>query len=399
MIEAELSIAVAPREPTGRPPAVLQVLPRLGTGGAERGAVDVAAALVRSGWTAIVASAGGNLQHELDRVGARHVTLPLAGKNPVSILANARRLAALIERERVDIVHARSRAPAWSAYRASRRTGRPFVTTFHGAYDGGSWFKHWYNSVMARGDRVIAISHFIADHIERTYQVSPARVAVIERGIDLTRFHPDAVGAPRIVKLAEAWRVPDGAPVIMLPGRLSRLKGQLVLIDAIARLGRADVQCLFIGEGDAGYRREMEQRIARLRLGGICRIIEHCADMPAAYMLADVVVSASTRPEGFGRTIAEGLAMGRPVIATAHGGAREIVVPGDTGWLVPPGDPAALAGALAEALSLDPLSRILRADTAMAVVRERFDRELMTARTVALYEELLFADRDQAHTS
>jgi glycosyltransferase involved in cell wall biosynthesis len=378
--------------PVGRPPAVLQVLPRLDQGGVERGTVEVAAALVQAGWRAVVASAGGRMVGEILRAGAEHVELPLATKNPALILLNARRLATLIEGQKIDIVHARSRAPAWSAMLAARRTRRHFVTTFHNAYGAEGWAKRRYNSVMARGDRVIAISRFVAAHAAATYGVDDDRLRVIDRGVDLENFHPDRVTASRIVQLAEAWRLPDGAPVVMLPGRLTSWKGHEVLIEALSWLGRRDTVCLFIGSGSARYRTTLQQQIATLGLTGMFRFIDHCADMPAAYMLADVVVSASTRPEGFGRVIAEALAMGRPAIATEHGGANEIVLPGVTGWLVPPGDAKALARALHEALALGPEERADLAERAIASVTGRFSRDEMTRRTIAVYEEILWSD-------
>src|SRR5690606_13014407 len=167
---------------------------------------------------------------------------------------------------------------------------------------------------------------------------------------------PARVSAERVVRLAREWRLPDDVPVVMLPGRLTRWKGQLDLVEAMAVLGRHDVRCLLVGsdEGKSGYRREIEAAIRRHRLESVIGIVEHCADMPAAYMLADVVVSASNRPEGFGRVAVEAQAMGRPVVATDHGGARETVVAGETGWLVPLADPAAMAAAISQALSLEP---------------------------------------------
>jgi glycosyltransferase involved in cell wall biosynthesis len=390
MTAVSADTSTGPAQAGSRPPAVLQVLPSLVTGGVERGTVEMAQALVAAGWTAVVASSGGPLAREVERAGARHVTLPLASKNPLVMRANIGRLVDLIGRLTIDIVHARSRAPAWSALWAARRTGRHFVTTFHNAYGTGSRWKHTYNSVMAKGERVIAISDFVGAHAAQVYGVTSDRLRVVPRGVDFVRFTPDHIGAERLVSLSRQWQLPDGAPVVMLPGRLTRWKGQLVLIEALARLGRSDLRCLFVGSGDERYRRELEAHAAKLGLGAAVQIVDECRDMPAAYMLADVVVSASTSPEGFGRVIVEAQAMGRPVVATNHGGARETVVPGSTGWLVPPGDAGALAQAVNEALTLGPGERLAQAARAIDHVRRHFDTATMAARTLDVYEEVLF---------
>jgi glycosyltransferase involved in cell wall biosynthesis len=379
-----------PAPPKGRPPAVLQIVPRLVTGGAERGTVDLAGALIDAGWTSYVASGGGPLERDIIRLGATHLTLPLASKNPLLIRRNARTLAQSIRRLGIDIVHARSRAPAWSAWSAARATGRHLVTTFHNAYDASNPLKRRYNSVMARGERVIAISQFVADHAAQVYGIGPDRLRMIPRGVDLEVFDPSRVGAARMVSLSRRWRLPDGAPVVMLPARLTRWKGGLDFIAAIAALGRRDVCCLLVGpEQRRGFRRELEAAIERTGLAGLFRIVGECRDMPAAYMLADVVVSASNEPEGFGRIIIEAQAMGRPVVATDHGGSRETIEPGITGWLAPPHDPAGLSMAIGEALSLKPSERRRLAQRAMVHAR-RFTREAMCARTIQVYEELLF---------
>jgi glycosyltransferase involved in cell wall biosynthesis len=383
----------APRPAPGeyRVPAVLQVLPALVTGGVERGTADVSAAVVQAGWRSVVVSSGGPMVHEIERAGAVHVTLPLDSKNPFVVRRNIARIADVITLHRIDLVHARSRAPAWSAMAAAQRTGRPFVTTFHGVYNAANPFKRWYNSVMARGVRVIAISEFVRQHVIQRYGVDPARVPVIHRGVDFVAFDPARVSQPRMIQLAREWRLPDGVPVIILPGRLTRWKGQMVLIDALAQLGRRDVCCLLVGadQGRAAYRAEIEQHVRARGLEGVVRMVDHCRDMPAAYMLADVVVSASTDPEAFGRVVAEAQAMGRPVIAPNHGAAPEIVRDGETGWLVPPSDPAALAAALDKALRLTANGRAALAEAAIAHVRERFTRERMCAATLDVYREVL----------
>jgi glycosyltransferase involved in cell wall biosynthesis len=388
---SEGNIDQRPQE--ARPPAVLQVIPSLVSGGVERGTVEVAAALVAAGWTAYVASAGGPMERELARAGATHIPLPLASKNPLTIRRNAAALIEIIRRYKIDIVHARSRAPAWSALRAARKTRRHFVTTFHNAYDDKAPLKHWYNSVMARGERVIAISDFVAAHAANVYGVGTDRLRTIPRGVDMSLFDPRRVTGQRVADLAAKWRVPDGAAVVMLPGRLTRWKGGLDFIGAIARLRRPDLCCLLVGaEQRSGFRRELEAAIARHGLNSQFRIVEDCRDITAAYMLSDVVVSASTDPEGFGRTIVEAQAMGRPVIATDHGGARETVIPGSTGWLVPPSDVEALAAAIDHALRLEPEARAALAYRARMHIAAGFTREAMCARTIDIYEELLFPE-------
>ncbi|MBI3516504.1 MAG: glycosyltransferase family 4 protein [Proteobacteria bacterium] len=381
-----------PRDPaTSRPAVIMQVLPALVTGGVERGTLDVAAAIVQAGGTALVASAGGPMVRELERLGARHVTLPLDRKAPWAILGNRRRLAALIVAEQVDIVHARSRAPAWSALGAARRTGRAFVTTFHGTYNFRSPWKRWYNAIMAKGDRVIAISEFIGQHIRENYAIDPAHLRVIPRGIDVVAFDPAKVTAERLAALSSAWRLPDGAPVVMLPGRLARWKGHATVITAVHRVARSDVVCVLVGgdHGRRGYRRELESLAQSLGITNRLRIVGDCRDMPAAYMLADVVVSASTDPEAFGRITAEASAMGRAVVATDHGGSRETIQPGTTGWLVPPGDSAALARAIDTVLNLSAVERVTLGARARAFVEERFSKARMCAATLQVYAELL----------
>ncbi len=240
----------------GRMATVLQVLPALGaSGGVERGTVEIAGAVVEAGGRALVASAGGPMTHDLKRVGAEHVPLPVDSKNIFTMRANVGRLANLIRTEKVDIVHARSRAPAWSAFFAAKQTGTHFITTFHGTYSAGNWLKRRYNSIMTRGERVIALSGFIAGHVRRVYGVPPSRIRVIHRGVDLARFDPAEVGAERVVTLAAEWRLPDGVPVVMLPGRLTRWKGQAVFIRAIAELGRRDIRCILVGSDQGRFGR------------------------------------------------------------------------------------------------------------------------------------------------
>ena len=383
--------SIEPESVKAGPPVILQVLPRLETGGVERGTIDTAAAIAAAGWTALVASSGGAMVRELERAGARHLTLPVESKNPLVMRANVRRLAKLIGKHDVNLVHARSRAPAWSARAAARRTGAAFITTFHGDYSGTSSIKRRYNAIMAEGERVIAISNYIAERLEQGYGVPSERIRVVPRGIDIDLFSAASVSAERMIQLSGEWRLPDAAPVIMLPGRMTPLKGHDILVEALARLGRRDVRCLLVGaeQGRTRYRQEINDHVARANVSEMVQIVGHCRDMPAAYMLADVVVSASTSAEGFGRVAVEAQAMGRPVIATDHGGARETVIGGETGWLVPPGDPDALAQALRESLEMSVEQRERYAERAIAHVRVHFSHRRMCAQTLDVYRELL----------
>jgi len=388
--------AAKPEAAVGRPPAVLQVLPALVTGGVERGTVEITQALVKAGWRAVVASAGGGMAREIERAGGTHVTLPLKTKNPLGIRRNIGRLAALIERENIDLVHARSRAPAWSAYFAARRTGRPFMTTFHNVYGGKGRFKRWYNSIMARGVRVIAISEFVGRAATKSYGVEEDRLRVIPRGVDLIRFDPETVHPSRLVQLAKEWQIKDGVPIVMLPGRVTRWKGHAELLRAVQRLPHRDFQVVFVGnhEQKPKFRDELVRLVKQLGLQGHVQMVGDCRDMAAAFMLADVVVSASTEPEGFGRIAVEAQAMGRPVVATDHGGSRETVLPGVTGWLVPPGDRGALAKAIGEALALTPEARAELAANARALMISHFDTALMCQATLDVYTEILFPDAE-----
>jgi glycosyltransferase involved in cell wall biosynthesis len=371
---------------------VLQVLPDLDSGGGvERGTVEIAEAIAASGGRAIVVSNGVSGEHKIQRVGGEHISMPVHSKNPLNIYANIGKLEDLIKKEGVQIIHARSRAPAWSAYFASLRTGIPFITTFHGTYSAGNTPKRLYNSVMTKGARVIAISRFIANHLHQNYGVPSDIIRVIPRGVDLKQFNIKNVTAERITLLSAKWRLEEGLPVVMLPGRLTRWKGQIKLIQAVGKLKRRDFRCLLVG-GDQGrvrYRQELEKLISLLELGDIFRIVDHCDDMPAAYLISDIIVSASTDPEAFGRVMIEAQALGRPVIASDHGGARETILDGKTGWMFPPGDVDALAKILEKVLGFAEEERQSLSKKAIIHVTNNFSKQAMCEKTLNVYLEVL----------
>ena len=370
-----------------RPPAILQVLPALVSGGVERGTVEIAEAIAAAGYRSLVASSGGKLVAEVERAGGVHVTLPLDARSPGAIWRNASSLAALVRAEDVAILHARSRAPAWSAWLASRRTGARFVTTYHGAYNEGFPGKRLYNSVMARGERVIAISRFIAELIQARHGTSRERIRMIPRGVDARRFDPAAIPAARVLALREAWGAAPGSKMILLPGRLTRWKGQVVLVEAMARL--PDAVGVLAGGGGEAFARQLRERAEALGLGPRLVFAGHVEAMDMALLAADVVVHASTDAEAFGRTVIEAQAMARPVVASDLGGPRETVKDGVTGWRVPPGDPAALATALSRVLAMPDSARKAVGAAARAAVLRDYTTEAMQRATIAVYRELL----------
>lgn len=377
---------------------LLQVIPELETGGAEQSTIDVAQAVVRAGGASLVATRGGRMTARLISDGGRLAQMPVQTKNPLVMLGNAARLVALIRQEKVSIVHARSRAPAFSALWAAHVTGTPFVATYHGVYKAQSGLKRWYNAVMTRGDLVIANSDYTRDHVLAEHHVDPAKVVTIPRGVDFDRFNPSFVTPNRIEALREAWGLsPNDARVkILLAGRLTRIKGHLTIIEGARRLaaeGRRDFVILFAGDdqGRTGYSEELQQAIAQAGLQEAVRIVGHCDDMPAAYLLADLALLPTTVPESFGRAAVEPQTMCRPVIASNHGGVTETVIDGVTGWLVPPGEVEAWAAAIARAIDIGPGKRMEMGHVGQKRARQLYSAEAMCAATLAAYERVLEA--------
>ena len=382
---------------------ILQVVPRLETGGSEQAAVEITEALTRAGAKALVATEGGRMATAVTQAGGEIVRLPMASKNPITMFANARRLAKLVEDHNVSLIHARSRAPAWSALFAARRTGRPFVTTYHGAYSSRAPLKTFYSGVMARGDRVIANSRYTAALIAARHHVPLERMRVIYRGIDLSRFAPGAVAQDRLDRLRAAWGVKEGQPIVLHAARLTSWKGQPFVIEAAQRLRAANElgEAVFILAGDAQgretYRQELADRIEAAGLGDRVRLVGHCDDMPTAFALAHVALIASTGAETFGRTSIESQAMGCPVILTDIGAAPENVIPAGstadfTGWVVPAADSTALADAIGAALALSPSERAALGARARDHVTAQFALQKMQRATLAVYDELLGSD-------
>jgi glycosyltransferase involved in cell wall biosynthesis len=376
--------------------AVLQVTPALDAGGVERTTIEIAQALTRAGGAALVASRGGRLEQELSDAGGLLVSMPVDSKNPLTMLANIGRIVALARKSGVSIIHARSRAPAWSALFAARKLGLPFVTTYHGVYNGNSGLKKFYNSIMARGDVVIANSDYTRAHVLKVHRVDPKRVVSIPRGVDLERFDPARVDAARVENVRGLWgvRPDDTRPIVLLPSRLTKWKGQQVLVEAAARIEQARPgSALYVLAGDsqgrAEYVADLHDLARRLGVAEQVRIVGHLVDMPAALMAAQVAVFPVTDPEAFGRAAVEAQAMGVPVIASALGGYTETVADGDSGFLVPPGDPARLATTIERVLALSPDQRRAMGARGAARVRVRYSVDALQSATLDVYERLL----------
>ncbi|MDO9335933.1 MAG: glycosyltransferase family 4 protein [Caulobacter sp.] len=376
--------------------ALLQVIPELETGGAEQTAIDIAQAVVNAGGRAYVATRGGRMAARLEADGGRLVQMPVHSKNPLVMMGNAARLIDLIRKEKISVVHARSRAPAFSALWAAHATRVPFVATYHGIYNARSGLKRWYNAVMTRGDLVIANSDYTRDHVIAAHEAAPDKVISIPRGVDLTRFDPRKVTAARVQALRDLWGLgpADGRTVFVLGGRITRLKGHRTIVDAAARLkgeGRGDFLILFVGDdqGRTEYRQEIEDAILSGGLADQVKLVGHCDDMPAAYRLGDFALLPSTQPESFGRAAVEPQAMGRPVLVSDHGGARETVVEGETGWRLPVGDVDAWARGLGQAMETDLMRRRAMGEAGQARARKLYSVEAMCEATLAVYARLL----------
>ena len=375
---------------------ILQVIPDLSAGGAERTTVEMAEAITGAGARALVVSEGGRLESSLKRAGGELIRMQASSKNPLTIRANTKKLVELIGSEQISLVHARSRAPAWSAYRACQQTGTPFVTTYHGAYSGVTGLKRRYNSVMAKGDLVIANSDWTAAHVIAVHGVDPARIVTIPRGVDFASFDPQQVAPDRLQALQTAWHIQDDdrRTLLLLPGRLTSWKGQKIAIEAIAGLSGLERQKLHLvlagdAQGRTKYLSELEDAILAHGLGGCVSIVGHCTDMPAAYALADIILAPSTRPEAFGRVAAEASAMARPVIVADHGGQREIVVEGQTGTRAEPGSVPSLTACIRAITSLPPAAQKAMGEAGQAHVRQRFSKKQLQRATLGVYARLL----------
>ena len=383
------------------PITLLQIVPKLNAGGAERTTLEIARANIERGGRSLVAAHGGSMLQQLQEIGATLFDLPVHSKNPATVYANIDRLAALARNKNVELIHARSRAPAWSARAAARRLGLPYVATHHGAYRAESFLKRGYSHAITSADRVIANSKFTARAMVNG-GVETSRIRIIPRGVDVEKFNPAQVAHARVQSLEAAWGLKENQQSVefrcLLPARLTSWKGHKVAIDAAAKLkfeaayGQAPKMALvFCGgaQDKQQYTQGLREYVVERGVADMVRIVGECADMAAAYQWSDIVLTPSTKPEPFGRVAIEAGAMEKPVIASDHGGACETVINGQTGFLVAPDSASALADNI---FQLSRQSDSERADIgrrARARIIEQFSQDSMCAATMSVYDELI----------
>lgn len=370
---------------------ILQVVPALVSGGVERGTLEIANKIAHLGYNSIVISSGGPLVDKLITQGSLHIDMNVASKNPFVIWMNAKRIASVIKEYRVDIIHARSRAPAWSCYLAAKWSNIPLITTFHGVYNFKSFFKKLYNSIMTRGDRVIAVSNFVKDHIIHNYSADEKKITVIHRGVDQNHFSEQNVSSEQKEKFKQKYNVPKDTPVILLPSRMTRWKGQSVLVEALNKIKHLNFYCIMAGDlgKHFAYVQGLKEQIAKYKIQNKVQLFGVEPNIRSLYGIADIILSTSIEPEAFGRTVIEGQAMEKLVIATKIGGPMETIEDGQTGFLVEPGDADALAAKIEHALSiLGTQDAKFITSCARKHASEDFSLDRMLSKVMAVYDEV-----------
>jgi glycosyltransferase involved in cell wall biosynthesis len=380
---------------------VLQVIPKLGYGGAETGCYDLAHYLPENNCISFIATSGGELLKYVDKTKVKIFRLPVQSKNPILILINSILLVFIILFFNISIVHARSRAPAWSCWLATKITRRKFVTTFHGTYNFDNRIKKFYNSIMVRADLLIAGSNFIFSHINQNYSKYlnfKKKFLVIFRGINTDYFDPSTTIESEEDKLFEKWKIKRGKKIILMPGRLTSWKGQEMFIEALNKvnteLGHEAFYAIILGsdQGRDIFKKKIFRLVEQYRLTNQVRFIDHCKNMPLAYKISDLVVSASIKPEAFGRVSVEAQAMEKPIIASNIGGSNETIINEKTGFLFEAGDSLSLSKKIVEILQLDETTLKSMGNEGRKNVIKKFNIEKMCFSTYSEYKKLLNAN-------
>lgn len=371
---------------------IVQILPELEEGGVEGETTDLAIYLAQKGYRSIVISGGGRLVPQLERAGGIHVNWPHIGEKSARCLKYIQALRRFMVEEKVDVVHLRSRLPAWIGYMAWKLlpvSSRPaLVTTFHGFYSLNS-----YSTIMTKGEKVVAVSKVIQEHMVENYHIDRDKIELIHGGFDTESFDQDRVDPERVEKLQKKWNIPDdGTPVLMLPGRLTPLKGQDIFIESLSLIQDMPFIAICVGDtqDSSTFTKKLQDKIQRFSMEDRIRLVGHCDDMPAALLIADLVISASSsQPEAFGKVAVEAMAMGKPVIATRHGGSLETVIEKETGWLVEPSNPMQMAKAIRSVIHDKELLQST-GERGRKWALENFTALRMCEKTVDLYERLVF---------
>ena len=377
---------------------VLQVIPRLGYGGAETGCYDIAHYLTENNCKSFLVTSGGELIKFINTKKVKLIRLPVHSKNPILIIFNSIILIGIILFYNINIVHARSRAPAWSCFIATKITKRKFVTTFHGTYNFSGKLKKFYNSVMVRSDLIIAGSNFIFSHIKENYSEflkSTKKFLVIFRGINVDYFDSSTKLESDEKKLLQKWGINKEKKIILLPGRLTSWKGQELFIEAIklvnVELGYEAFHAVILGseQGRDLYKKKLIRLIEQHRLNNQIKLIEHCKDMALAYKVSDIIVSASIEPEAFGRVAVEAQSMEKIIIASNIGGSNETIIDGKTGILFESGDVKSLSKKIIQAITMDESSIQLIGKEGRKNIIKKFNVEKMCFSTYSEYKRLL----------
>jgi len=377
---------------------VLQVIPKLGYGGAETGCYDIAHYLPENNCESFIVTSGGELLKFIDKKKVKVIRLPVHSKNPILIILNSIALIGIILFNNISIVHARSRAPAWSCLLATKITGRKFVTTFHGTYNFSGKIKKFYNSIMVRSNLIIAGSNFIFSHIKENYSKyldEKKKLLVIFRGINVDYFDSTTKLESDEKKLLKKWEIEKDKKIILLPGRLTVWKGQEVFIEAInlvnIELGYEAFNVVILGsdQGRDLYKKKLIRLTEQYRMTKQVKFIDHCKDMALAYKISDIVVSASIEPEAFGRVAVEAQSMEKPIIASNIGGSNETVVDEKTGFLFDSNNAKSLSEKIIKILSMDKTSLKSIGTEARKNIIQKFNVEKMCFSTYSEYKRII----------
>ena len=369
---------------------IAQILPALNTGGVERGVIEVSKSLVDNNFKSIVISSGGHMETQLKRTGSIHYTLDVNSKNPLKWRKIRKKLKVILEKENVDLIHFCSRAPAWIGFPLGKILDIPVITSVHMRFRKSNYFKKIYNSILTRGDAIIAISNHIEMSIKSIFPKVSNKIKLIHRGVDLNLFDANKIKPARIIAQSKLIGIKDSIPVIVMAARPALWKGYLVLFEALSKV-KNNFQCVLIGaaDGNQKFQQQLINRIIKFNLEGKIKLVKSSRDIQAAMILGDIVVMPSVTPEPFGRIIVEAQALGKIPIAFDHGGASETIIDGKTGFLAEANNASSLAEKISFALSLKDSKRQKMGEYSKKFVSKNFSHDRMCNLTISLYKQCL----------